>query len=156
MDGHPATRIFNQEKINELFPKERANQFFEALFGDHAEGAYDIALKFIKHTGNSLQFEFHLTQRPGQCLACNLTAGLPSVFSRHPVINVKGLVGQIGPVAGRPDAMYRLAPWRHSRDVQGTSRYSSHYFAWIRFFHTEQLLSNRTPFLIHIGCQANS
>ena len=109
MDGHPATRFFNQEKISELFPQERADQFFEALFGDRTEGAYDIALKFIKHTGNTLQFEFHLIQRPGQCLACNLTAGLPSVFSRHPVINVKGLVGKIDQLL---DGQARCTDWR--------------------------------------------
>jgi len=109
MDGHPVTRFFNQEKISELFPQERADQFFEALFGDRTEGAYDIALKFIKHTGNTLQFEFHLIQRPGQCLACNLTAGLPSVFSRHPVINVKGLVGKIDQLL---DGQTRCTDWR--------------------------------------------
>ena len=109
MEEHPAKHIFDQEKISELFPKERTNQFFEALFGDHREGAYDIGLKFVRQTGNSLQFEFHLKQRTGQCLACNLTAGLPSVFSRHPVINVKGLVGQIDKLL---DGQTRCTDWR--------------------------------------------
>jgi hypothetical protein len=28
----------------------------------------------------------------GKCLACNLTYGLPKVFSRHPTLDVEGLV----------------------------------------------------------------
>ena len=109
MDGHPATHFFDQEKISELFPQERTSRFFEALFGDNAEGAYDIGLKFVKQKDKSLEFEFHLTQRPGRCLACNLTAGLPSVFSRHPVIDVKGLVGQIDRML---DGRMRCTDWR--------------------------------------------
>ncbi len=120
--------FFTQERISELFPQKRADQFFEALFGDRTEGAYDIALKFIKHTGNTLQFEFHLIKRPGQCLACNLTAGLPSVFSRHPVINVKGLVGKIDQLL---DGQARCTDWRlgatreMSKELHVTS---PHYF----------------------------
>ncbi|MBI9082589.1 MAG: hypothetical protein JEZ11_03270 [Desulfobacterales bacterium] len=41
------------------------------------------------------EFAFELQQRPGRCLACNLTYGLPQVFSHHPVINVAGLVAAI-------------------------------------------------------------
>nr|MDA3898597.1 pancreas/duodenum homeobox protein 1 [Desulfobacteraceae bacterium] len=50
---------------------------------------------FKEHKNNTLIFEFHLTQRPGKCLRCNLTYGLPEVFSRHPLINAKGLVAKI-------------------------------------------------------------
>jgi hypothetical protein len=82
--------------LAEIFPNHRADLFFDALYGDSSEGAYDIRLVFVKQTGNNLLFEFHLTQRPGKCLACNLTYGLPQVFSRHPVIDVKGVVGKIG------------------------------------------------------------
>ncbi len=78
-----------------LFPKDRADSFFEAIFGDASEGSYDISLEFKTQTRDRLEFEFHLKQRPGKCLACNLTYGLPTVFSRHPVINVKGLVQEI-------------------------------------------------------------
>jgi hypothetical protein len=45
-----------------------------------------------------LTLEFHLTQRPGKCLACNLTYGLPTVFSKHPVINIKEIVKKIEPL----------------------------------------------------------
>ena len=89
--------LFTQEKLQELFPAERADQFFDALFGDAAEGAYDISLQFKKHIPERqlLQLELHLRERPGKCLACNLTYGLPEVFSRHPIINIKGLVENI-------------------------------------------------------------
>jgi hypothetical protein len=80
----------------QIFPRSRADKFFDALYGDSSEGAYDIRLVFAKQSGNTLGFEFHLTQRPGKCLACNLTYGLPQVFSRHPIIDVKGVVEKIG------------------------------------------------------------
>ena len=109
MDGGPTMHVFNQDNLKKLFPRERADRFFEALFGDSTEGAFDISLGFVKQTSNSLQFEFHLAQRPGRCLACNLTAGLPVVFSRHPVINVKGLAEQIDQLlAGQS----RCTDWR--------------------------------------------
>jgi hypothetical protein len=88
--------LFSKEKLAEIFPNHRADLFFDALYGDSSEGAYDILLVFVKQTDNNLLFEFHLTQRPGKCLACNLTYGLPQVFSRHPVIDVKGVVEKIG------------------------------------------------------------
>lgn len=87
--------IFSQEKLDALFPPERSNQFFDALFGDADEGAYDIRLAFNKLRDDQLHFEFQLHQRPGKCLACNLTYGLPKVFERHPVIDVKGVVKQL-------------------------------------------------------------
>jgi hypothetical protein len=86
------TEVFTPDVLQKLFPKDRADLFFEALYGDTSEGAYDIALKFKKQMENKLIFEFHLTQRESKCLACNLTYGLPNVFSRHPVINMKGLI----------------------------------------------------------------
>jgi hypothetical protein len=87
--------IFSQEKLDAIFPPERSNDFFDALFGDPDEGAYDIRLAFDKAENNRLHFNLELHQRPGRCLACNLTYGLPSVFQRHPIINVQGLVEQI-------------------------------------------------------------
>jgi hypothetical protein len=38
--------LFSQDKLDSLLPLERSNQFFEALFGDSDEGAYDIRLVF--------------------------------------------------------------------------------------------------------------
>jgi len=95
MDSNSLQDIFSKEKLENLFPKDRADAFFDALYGDTSEGAYDISLRYKGSQGNELQFEFRLEQRPGKCLACNLTYGLPEVFSRHPVINVRGLVAGI-------------------------------------------------------------
>jgi len=78
-----------------MFPLERSDQFFDALLGDPKEGAYDIHLVFDSVRNAQLLFNLELHQRPGKCLACNLTYGLPNVFARHPIINIKGLVTQI-------------------------------------------------------------
>lgn len=95
IDAERCKTIFSQEKLDALFPPERTNQFFDALFGDADEGAYDIRLTFDSVKGNQLRFNFELHSRPGKCLACNLTYGLPKVFERHPVINAGGVVEQI-------------------------------------------------------------
>lgn len=101
MDDSTLTTIFTPAVLAELFPAERADQFFDALYGDAADGAYDIALHFAGMSGEqTLTFELQLTERPGKCLACNLTYGLPEVFSRHPLINLKGLVQQIETLLG--------------------------------------------------------
>ncbi|WP_136798751.1 MULTISPECIES: pancreas/duodenum homeobox protein 1 [Desulfosediminicola] len=94
------TTIFTPETLSSLFPKDRADEFFDALFGDASEGAYDIALGFRGADKSNLVMELLLTERPGCCLACNLTQGLPQVFSRHPIINVNGLVKEIDELLG--------------------------------------------------------
>ena len=38
--------LFTPEYLQELFPENRANDFFEALLGDADEGAYDISLSY--------------------------------------------------------------------------------------------------------------
>ncbi|UCD31150.1 MAG: pancreas/duodenum homeobox protein 1 [Desulfobacterales bacterium] len=87
--------VFTPDVLNELFPDHLSDMFFDALYGDAGEGVYDIRLKFKGHRENRLEFELHLVQRAGKCLNCHLTYGLPSVFSRHPIINIKGLVQNI-------------------------------------------------------------
>ena len=101
--------LFTTEKLAQIFPDNRADLFFDALYGDSSDGAYDIRLVFAKQTENILVFEFHLTQRPGKCLACNLTYGLPQVFSRHPVLDVKGVVEKIGQALGGQD---KVVEWK--------------------------------------------
>jgi len=88
-------QIFNTQLLNEIFPLDRTDLFFDALLGDASEGAYDIKLIFQGLDKNKLNFAFELHARPGKCLACNLTYGLPHVFERHPVINIKKVVEQI-------------------------------------------------------------
>ncbi len=92
--------LFTAEALAQLFPKERSNEFFDALFGDASEGSYDIELAYGGVNGNSLIMELKLHERPGCCLACNLTQGLPQVFSRHPIINVKGVVEDVDKLLG--------------------------------------------------------
>ncbi|PID59249.1 pancreas/duodenum homeobox protein 1 [candidate division KSB3 bacterium] len=87
--------IFDKEQLSTIFPPSTSNEFFDALLGDASEGAYDIELGFRSVTGDRLTMEFRLHQRPGCCLACNLTQGLPQVFSRHPVIDAAGVVKKI-------------------------------------------------------------
>ncbi len=87
--------IFTKDALLQLFPAQRTADFFEALFGDAKEGAYDIALTFKGQDNGGLHFSLDLHERPGCCLACNLTSGLPEVFSRHKVINIAGLVADI-------------------------------------------------------------
>ncbi len=93
--------VFSPEWLVANFPQKRTDDFFEALFGEAEEGAYDIALAFVKSKGCQYEFAFELHQRPGKCLVCNLTYGLPQVFARHPIINVKGLVANIAEALGK-------------------------------------------------------
>ena len=94
--------IFTDDILKTLFPEDRANEFFDALYGDVEEGVYDITLAFNGHNSaeNTLEFALNLTERPGKCLACNLTYGLPEVFSRHPIINIAGVVEKVGELLG--------------------------------------------------------
>ena len=98
--------MFNRDALKELFPEERTDRFFGSLFGDPSEGAFDISLEFEGRKGNRLHFQFHLKQKPGKCFACNLTYGLPQVFSRHPVIDVEGLVKRIDRLLGEQAACH--------------------------------------------------
>ena len=109
--------VFDDQMLAELFPPSRTNDFFEALFGDADEGAYDIHLRFDGYNPatNSLHFFLDLCERPGCCLACNLTYGLPEVFSRHPVINIKGLVADIEKIL---DGRARCTDWRLGTTIQ--------------------------------------
>ena len=106
------SQIFSEEVLGKLFPKGRTDNFFDALYGDTSEGAYDITLKFGGQNKDSLHFEFHLKERPGKCLACSVTYGLPQVFSRHPIIDVKGIVEEINQLL---DGRAKCADWRLGR-----------------------------------------
>jgi hypothetical protein len=102
MEEKDFATIFNGQILEDLLPDQRADQFFEALYGDLEEGAYSIRLKFQRYDGKrkSLVFGLELKERPGKCLACNLTYGLPQVFARHPVIDIKGIVKEIDKLLG--------------------------------------------------------
>ncbi len=97
------SEIFTQEMLENIFPAERTNDFFEALFGDAEEGSYDISLAYSGDNGETVNFELQLRQRVGCCLACNLTYGLPQVFSRHPIINIQGVAENVGAAVNKTD-----------------------------------------------------
>ncbi len=78
--------VITQEFLDELFPHSRNDEFFEALFGDPDDGAYDIKLALKSEDENELLLDYQLHVREDQCLACNLTSGLPNVLKRHPII----------------------------------------------------------------------
>ena len=112
---HPDTVFADPKTLAELFPESRTNEFFEALFGDADEGAYDIRLRYggFDAASKRLTFFLDLHQRPGKCLACNLTSGLPEVFERHPIIDIRGLAER---AASLVEA--RCAEWRLERTRQ--------------------------------------
>ncbi|MBI9109605.1 pancreas/duodenum homeobox protein 1 [Maridesulfovibrio ferrireducens] len=95
--------VFIDQLLESLFPASLSNDFFEALFGDAEEGSYDIELGYVGDSSDILNFELRLKERPGCCLACNLTYGLPQVFSRHPIINIQGLAEKIGEAVGKSE-----------------------------------------------------
>jgi hypothetical protein len=110
MEEKELNKIFSDRVLGEIFPEARADQFFEALYGDLQEGAYTIGLKFRRFDSNRglLHFELELKERPGKCLVCNLTYGLPEVFSRHPIINIKGVVKELEKLLGNG---FRFEKW---------------------------------------------
>lgn len=106
MATDPYKEIFTPAILQDLFPTDRSDSFFEALYGDTEEGAYNIEFAYQGYApkAHSLHFAFNLQERPGKCLACHLTHGLPEVFARHPVIGIAGLVTKIdGLLAGRAE-----------------------------------------------------
>ncbi len=90
-----AEKIFTRDYLDSLLPPETSDRFFEALYGDVSDGAYDIKLEFISARKDRIILAFNLIKRPGKCLVCSLTYGLPKVFSRHPLINIEGMVKKI-------------------------------------------------------------
>lgn len=104
--------IYTVEWCRAVFPPERTNEFFEALFGDAGEGAYDIELAFVAGDGDKLEFCFNLHRRGAQCLACNLTHGLPKVFERHPVINSEGVAQAAAAAAARTVKEWKIGSTR--------------------------------------------
>jgi hypothetical protein len=106
MDQAELNQVFTQEYLNTLLPTETSDRFFEALYGDADEGAYDISLEFISANSSRVVLAYNLKQRPGKCLVCSLTYGLPTVFSRHPLINVNGMVKKL------EEKDIRIKSWR--------------------------------------------
>ncbi len=54
---------------------------------------------------------FELRQRPGKCLKCSLTYGLPQVFQRHPVLDVAGVARAVaGRLGWQGEPVWELGP----------------------------------------------
>ncbi len=92
--------LLTQDKLDALLPPERSDAFFEALYGEAEEGAYTITLVAREITDTEAKLAFELHQRPGKCLVCSLTYGLPQVFQRHPLINTAGMAQEIAGILG--------------------------------------------------------
>ena len=60
MNNQTLKSLFPDEVLVELFPEERSNDFFEALFGDASEGAYDIKLRYHTYDKNTQIMQFNL------------------------------------------------------------------------------------------------
>ena len=109
-----AAAVFTKDWADSVFPPQRTDDFFDALFGGAEDGAYDISLRFVEQRGATYEFALDLKQRPGKCLACNLTHGLPQVFARHPIINVKGVAEAVAAALGKSpaDVSWKLSATR--------------------------------------------
>lgn len=94
------TQCINQKILDEIFPPEKADAFFDAIYGGSEEGAYDISLTCEAVEDNSARLRFELKRREGQCLRCSLTYGLPAVFQRHPVIDINSVAEAVAHVLG--------------------------------------------------------
>ncbi len=86
--------IFTAENLQKLLPPERVEAFFEAFyFGE--EPAYHLKLGAGRVSPDRIHLELHLEARPGKCLACNLTWGLPQVLEKHPLLNLPQTVEEL-------------------------------------------------------------
>lgn len=119
MNQAELSQVFTQDFLDELLPVEKSDQFFEALYGDASEGAYDIRLEFISANQGRVVLAFSLIQRPEKCLVCSLTYGIPKVFARHPLININGMVDKIAQ-KGVDVEHWRLGETEESSSTQHT------------------------------------
>ena len=119
MDQAVLYQVLNQDFLDTLLPAETSDQFFEALYGDAMDGAYDIRLEYISANDERIVLAYNLTQRPGKCLVCSLTYGLPKVFSRHPLINIDGMIEKMGAKD------IQIKSWRMGETEEQTSQLHS-------------------------------
>lgn len=98
----------DQAWLEERFPPEKSDEFFEAIYGGAEEGAYTIVPVLKKLTPERALLELELRRRPGQCLKCSLTYGLPEVFRRHPLLNISGFAGEIAQKLGWKNYYWEL------------------------------------------------
>lgn len=85
----------SRDTLNKIFPPEKTDEFFDAMYGEAEEGAYDIRLVCKNIEGKQANLVFQLLRRPGKCLKCSITYGLPEVFMKHKVIDLAGVSNAI-------------------------------------------------------------
>ena len=102
--------VFTPECLNDLFPIQRTNDFFDALFGDAEEGAYDIRLVVDPEESDDggLHFYFELHQRAGRCLVCSLTYGLVSDIASRAGWELDDVWWRIGTTESLSSALHRI------------------------------------------------
>jgi hypothetical protein len=110
--------LITDNDLKTIFPEDKADNFFDALYGDAKDGAYDIYLKYKEYNDKILTLEFHLVQRPGKCLVCNLTYGLPRVFSKHPIININDIVKKIETLLKEKKEDKKCVLWELGRTIE--------------------------------------
>ena len=52
--------LFTKDALENLLPPQLSNDFFEALYGDANEGAYNISLFFISYDPEQKRLSFEL------------------------------------------------------------------------------------------------
>ena len=103
------SKVLDKAFLESVFPPERTEAFFDALFGGAEEGAYDIVLVCRSEGEGKAELSFELHQHPGKCLACNLTCG-----GRGPCRGGKtGLARRQGPLVAGPYRGSQPQPARH-------------------------------------------
>jgi len=80
MDTSTIDALFTPETLQQLFPKNRTSDFFEALFGDADEGAYEIELGYGGVNGNSLTMELKTSRTPRMLSRVQLDPGITTGF----------------------------------------------------------------------------
>lgn len=98
--GAKMSQCINQQLLDEIFPPERADAFFDAIYGGAEDGAYDIELICQEVGEERAALRFCLKRRQGHCLKCSLTYGLPAVFQRHPVIDINNVAQAVAHILG--------------------------------------------------------
>ena len=110
-ENQDLTQKFSQKNLDQIFPPEKTNDFFEAMLGDASEGAYNIRLIYQGIKDNVLHFAFELAERPEKCLACSVTYGLPQVFKRHRIIDTENIVKEVQAIIGNVNVLsWELQP----------------------------------------------
>ncbi len=107
----------DQNFLDNLFPEGKTDEFFEALFGDAEDGAYDIKLALAEQSADKIIIHYQLHGRPNKCLACNLTSGLPHVFTRHPIIASAKTAEAIAKEAGFNEFDYAIGTTNQLSDA---------------------------------------